>query len=134
MHAGQQEQTVRVPQLSSGPQSPRGVAYDVGSVIARADEAMAASNRALSLMSLLVFTEMDRLASLPNAQWFTDLRRDFGALQRRVKELADQQETLAAMAAGGGITLDVSNGDVYELGKRVGRDETLRELGKDQTP
>jgi hypothetical protein len=55
-------------------------------------------------------------------------------LRDEMSTLAAQQETLAEMVAGcATVTIDVANGDVYELGKRVGRDEVLRERG-DQTP
>lgn len=63
-----------------------------------------------------------------------DIEQQVRQVQLRIESLTAQQETLAELATGGGyITLDLANGDVYELGKRVGRDETLRELGKDQT-
>lgn len=56
-------------------------------------------------------------------------------VQEQIGMLAAQQETLAELVATGAtVTLDVSNGDVYELGKRVGRDEARRELGHDPTP
>lgn len=55
--------------------------------------------------------------------------------ERRLSTLEEQQETLAEMIAeGSAVTLDVPNGDVYELGKRVGREEAERSWRKDQTP
>lgn len=48
------------------------------------------------------------------------------ALRRQVRQLAEQQETLAGYVADGlssRVVLDISTEDAYELGRRVGRDE-----------
>jgi hypothetical protein len=99
------------------------LAYDMRRIVAYAERNLGASLDIADVVSK-VNGRVDAMSST----WDSLGRRELGVLRAEMDTLAEM------ITERGGLTLDVDSGDVYELGKRVGREETLRELGKDQIP